>query len=409
LHSAGRIWDGQAWTESGLTGTIWKYYVFDEDGAGPALPRLYAAGTLSYNGASIGPVARLEGSAWVGVGSGVGGITDMTSWDEDGPGPLPKRLCILGGGGVHKLVNDTWVQVAPYPGSSASTLAAVDEDGNGPLLPTLFVGIDHAIRRLSAGAWTTIGTLNHTNCSCADVYGFDTFDPPGPEPERLLAAGYFSSINGIPCRGVSKWDGQVFSGLSPARGLAGAGLSLLAFDEDGPGPQSPALFVGGDFTQSGSVTSPGVARWRANAWSAVGGGVTGGLFYTHVGAMGAWDHDGSGPSSASLIVGGRFAMAGAVAANSIARWDGTAWHALGLGFVGQDSASISGIAAFDEDGPGPLPAALFVVGTFSTAGGVPANSIARWNGTAWSAVGSLPPEAGYCTSLGRVRRGYAGA
>jgi len=33
----------------------------------------------------------------------------------------------------------------------------------------------------------------------------------------------------------------------------------------------------------------------------------------------------------------------------IARWDGTAWHALGLGFVGQDSASISGIAAFDED------------------------------------------------------------
>jgi len=46
--------------------------------------------------------------------------------------------------------------------------------------------------------------------------------------------------------------------------------------------------------------------------------------------------------------------------------------------------SITSLATFD-DGTG---AALYALGWFTTAGGVPATNAARWNGTNWSPVGA---------------------
>jgi len=45
-------------------------------------------------------------------------------------------------------------------------------------------------------------------------------------------------------------------------------------------------------------------------------------------------------------------------------------------------------AVFDEDGPGPSPARLFIAGTLTSAGGVPVNQIARWDGSRWSDGGA---------------------
>jgi hypothetical protein len=73
-------------------------------------------------------------------------------------------------------------------------------------------------------------------------------------------------------------------------------------------------------------------------------------------------------------------MAGNVPANDIAKWDGTQWSALGSGTNGP---SVTSLTVFD-DGNGP---ALYAGGTFTTAGGVPANGIAKWNGSEWSTVG----------------------
>ena len=56
-------------------------------------------------------------------------------------------------------------------------------------------------------------------------------------------------------------------------------------------------------------------------------------------------------------------------ANHIARWDGTAWHPLGSGMNGFVDA-----LAFGPDG------SLYAGGKFTTAGGVTANGIARWDG-----------------------------
>ena len=81
--------------------------------------------------------------------------------------------------------------------------------------------------------------------------------------------------------------------------------------------------------------------------------------------------DGNGPA---LYVGGLFAQAGGVAVNSVARWDGVAWSALtddgGTGV----SNFVNDLDVFD-DGTGT---ALYAAGFFDTAGGQQANNVARW-------------------------------
>jgi len=90
--------------------------------------------------------------------------------------------------------------------------------------------------------------------------------------------------------------------------------------------------------------------------------------------------DGSGPA---LYVGGSFQHANGVPAAGIAKWDGTSWSALGSGISG-GSGFVDAFAVYD-DGSGP---ALFVGGSFTSAGGVPANNVARWDGSAWTALAS---------------------
>jgi len=95
--------------------------------------------------------------------------------------------------------------------------------------------------------------------------------------------------------------------------------------------------------------------------------------------------DGSGPA---LHVAGEFRIAGGVLASSIAKWDGSTWSALGAGIAGccsgPNSTPIRAMAVYD-DGSGP---ALYAAGSFLEAGGAPANRIARWDGTSWSTLGN---------------------
>ena len=84
-----------------------------------------------------------------------------------------------------------------------------------------------------------------------------------------------------------------------------------------------------------------------------------------------------------LVAGGWFTTTGSVAANSIAKWSGTKWSTLGAG-VGGAPAWVMALAVYD-DGTGP---ALYAAGWFTSAGGQPANNIAKWDGASWSALGS---------------------
>src|SRR5262245_17258224 len=100
-----------------------------------------------------------------------------------------------------------------------------------------------------------------------------------------------------------------------------------------------------------------------------------------VGAFEVFD-DGGG---SALYVGGNFTSAGRVMANRIAKWDGERWSALGSGMsVGSSSLGVYALAVFD-DGSG---SALYAGGDFTRAGGLAANNVAKWDGTSWAALGS---------------------
>jgi hypothetical protein len=89
--------------------------------------------------------------------------------------------------------------------------------------------------------------------------------------------------------------------------------------------------------------------------------------------------DGSG---SALHAGGAFTSAGGVPANRIAKWNGSTWAALGSGMG--TSSTVEALAAYD-DGSG---LALHAGGNFTSAGGVAASYVARWHSSSWAALGS---------------------
>lgn len=78
----------------------------------------------------------------------------------------------------------------------------------------------------------------------------------------------------------------------------------------------------------------------------------------------------------NLFVSGSFTAAGGIPANHIARWDGWTWSPLGSG-LDQRALALS----IHPDG------SLYAGGEFSRAGEAGARGIARWDGTAWAAFG----------------------
>src|SRR6202158_5493601 len=210
----------------------------------------------------------------------------------------------------------------------------------------------------------------------SDVHALAVFaDGSGP---ALYAGGFFTQAGGVAANHIARWDGTQWSPLGS--GMQGVGssftavLALTVFD-DGRGP---ALYAGGRFATAGGVEVNGIARWDGTQWSALGGGVTGGASAA-VYALTVFD-DGRGPAP---YAGGNFTIAGGLEINRIARWDGAQWSAVGGG-MGPNNTSVSALTLFN-DGSG---LALYAGGSFTIAGGVPANHIARWNGTQWSPLGS---------------------
>lgn len=68
--------------------------------------------------------------------------------------------------------------------------------------------------------------------------------------------------------------------------------------------------------------------------------------------------------------------------NGISCWNGTTWTPL----TGSSGTGVAGtvldLAVWDEG----FGKALYVAGTFATAGGLEANGVARWNGTEWEGL-----------------------
>ena len=192
-------------------------------------------------------------------------------------------------------------------------------------------------------------------------------DGTGP---ALYAGGDFRFVSGIAADYIARWDGSRWTPVGG--GMDGVVLALTVFD-DGTGP---ALYAGGEFATAGGVAANTLAKWDGESWSAFASSPNG----TGVSAIAEFD-DGGG---AELYIAGSFTAIGGVAANGIARWDGSTWSPLDFVPLSGPNGSICCLVVYD-DGFGDD---LYAGGTFTLMSGIPASRVASYNGTSWSLVGS---------------------
>ncbi len=130
------------------------------------------------------------------------------------------------------------------------------------------------------------------------------------------------------------------------------------------------LYAGGDFYLSGGgIYSGNIIKWNGTSWSAVGSGVTGGNVSWNTAVNTLVVYNGE------LYAGGNFTTAGGVSANYIAKWNGTTWSAVGNGMSDQ----VKSLAIYNGE--------LYAGGDFQYASGNLVDHITKWNGTSWVGVG----------------------
>ena len=187
----------------------------------------------------------------------------------------------------------------------------------------------------------------------------------------VYVGGLFADLAGIAeADRIAKWDGSAWSALG-----GGAQNTVFAIAVSGSD-----VYVGGLFTSvysSGTTEVDGtlrIAKWNGSAWSALGGGAQ-----SDVRALAV--------SGSDVYVGGLFSSVYSsgtttVAGTSrIAKWDGSAWSALG----GGAAYTVYALAVSGSD--------VYVGGDFTSvysSGTTPVDGtlrIAKWNGSAWSALG----------------------
>ncbi|OFX76837.1 MAG: hypothetical protein A2X12_11740 [Bacteroidetes bacterium GWE2_29_8] len=230
---------------------------------------------------------------------------------------------------------------------------------------------------------------------------------------KVYIGGDFSYAGGVQTDNVAMWDGKKWNGYGT--GLWGSfvySITVNDFDE---------LIVG-----STAYSLKYITKWNGASWVTLGEGLNAspltlsyidGTLY----AGGGFTLSGNGVDSlkyiakfngttwepiiyngkngvnarVNSIVGGNgnvyaagiFTEAGGVVANNVAKWNGTAWSNLGDGTSGE----IKGMDYYNGN--------LYVTGFFSNAGGVMVKNVAKWDGTVWSALGGGLTALNYYNSI----------
>ncbi len=178
----------------------------------------------------------------------------------------------------------------------------------------------------------------------------------------VIAGGLFSTAGAFAAAPVARWNGAAWTPMPPFS--QSSNCAALVAMPDG------SVVAGGGASQFAGPLSTGIGRWDGAGWSTLGSGFAGGSVLSLAVLP-----------NGDLVAAGRFTSAGGVPANNVARWNGAAWSPLGSGLVGTTGfETVDALLALPNGD-------LIAGGSFTTAGGVAANRVARWNGVAWSALG----------------------
>jgi hypothetical protein len=369
-------WDGSAWSAlgQGIDGLVLSLAVFDDSsGGGPAL---IAGGNFTLAGAAqVNNIASWDGDSWSALGLGLqAGLVNALTVYEDAIGGGQVLLAggaflLAGGTAVNRIAQWTGESWLPAGGGTSSLVnaLAIYDDGSGDR-PVVVAGgwftaaggkPANRVAQWDGTGWDAVGP-GFSN----SVFALTTYEDGSSAGPELVAAGFAQP---------AKWNGEKWSNLGS--GTDGWVNALTVYD-DGSGAL-PALVAGGNFRKAGGVETNRIAKWDGSQWSALGSGMN-----DWVNALAVFD-DGSG-SGPALIAAGLFTIAGNVPANRIAKWDGTAWSPLGSGM----NAAVNALTLYDDGSGGGTR--LIAGGEFVVAGGVAAQRVAAWDGTTWSALGTGP-------------------
>jgi hypothetical protein len=290
-------------------------------------------------------VARWDGTAWSALGSngaGDGAIADPTGYIE---------VFALAVSGTDLFVGGNFTNVAGIPEA------------------------DH-VAKWDGTAWSSLGSDG-----AGDGAINDTVLALAVSATDLYAGGNFYDAGGVDAADhVAAWplSGVSWRALGSVGALDGGVLGLAVSGED--------LYLVGYFTNAGGIPEADyVAKWNAGAWSALGSNgagdgaiARGGVHVFYVGSLVAAGTD--------VYVGGEFAnVAGIPEADDVAKWNGSAWSALGSNGAGDGAIPLDTVYSLAVSGTD-----LYVGGNFTVAGIPDAQGVARWSGSAWSALGPNP-------------------
>jgi hypothetical protein len=427
-------------TSSGADGTVYASTLWDPDGGGPEPERLVLGGgflgvqysevgrvairrpgTIYWDGipnfSNVPPVKSLgtfqnqliiggqnvyrwNGTSLEVMGAGIasGEVKAITVFD--GQLYIGGTFTLVGGGSYFARWTGSGWEV-PF-GAPNGDVRALAQWGNALVVAGLFSAVGSPsfaasnIARFD-GQWSTMGSGTNSVVSCLQAYG-----------GYLYAGGSFTTAGGVSTGGLARWNGTSWSAASgnflgsvfcmtvysgqlvlggdfpglSAPDLArydGASYSTFgAVGSDGQVftaiPAEGYLYVAGAFDYVGALSSRFLARWNGVTWSPLAGGST-----NQVRAL--------LPSWAGLVVGGDFSQT--IDPNPVA-FDVASWNGLGLtNFGSGTNGVVTALEAFIY--PGPFGNnELIAGGTFTAAGGVGANRIARWNADPFS---PFPPPA----------------
>ncbi|MBL9076377.1 MAG: hypothetical protein JNL08_02670 [Planctomycetes bacterium] len=353
-----RVWGGSIWVPLGTwDGPIDTLAVR----IGTALTNsfLYAGGAFSVvNGSVQAPmVARYSptSNSWTGTGTPGGGLASRC-WRLFVRGTGLNSFEVVAGlvtTDTHKawrLAGGTWSSLGSTGGSTADLPTAVS------FLQGRYV---MALEHISAATTPTVlqhdGAANLWQPALGRGIPGTVYAIAVDGAEQVIA-GSFATISGVTVHNIARGQPDAWSPLGG--GLTGGSVRALARLPNGD------LVAGGDFQFADGQPANHIALWNGTAWSPLGTGTNG-----PVRAL-------LPLPNGELLVGGQFQQAGATTALRLARWTGTQWLPVGGGTNGDVLA-----LALLPDGSAAIG------GAFTTANSGPASRIARWDGQNWSVLG----------------------
>ncbi|MBK8099538.1 MAG: delta-60 repeat domain-containing protein [Planctomycetes bacterium] len=328
---------------------------------------IVVAGSLTgAGGVPTQRLARYEVSTWVPVVPGTNGSVSALAKAPDG------ETLVLGGsftqaGGLPanavarlRSRGEGWSAVTTGLGSLAAPVTALTMRGNGHIVAAM----TPSSSRPHLTTWN--GQSWSQPHSGSDGFILDLLELASGD---LVAVGNFTRISGQSVFGIARWDGQAWHALGNGLRDTSGGRALVYCLAALPNGN---LVAGGNFASAGGVITSNVARWDGQAWHAMS-----------IGNSSDTVRDLAVMPNGDLIAAGVFMSSSGVQLGGVARWIGSSWSSLGTG-MSSPSASSREVNALVVMPDGTLVA----TGPFTSAGGTPANGIARWNGTAWSSLGS---------------------